>query len=90
MFVRTALVIASLVLAQNAVAAPKHPAKNACSEHVKAMHALKTADERTAYCKEHADCESNKCMDKMAAHHKSGAKHHAASSTSTPPKPATN
>lgn len=89
MFVRTALVIASLVLAQNAVAAPKHPAKNVCSEHMKAMHALKTADERTAYCKEHADCESNHCMDKMAAHHKSGAKHHAASgSATTPPKAA--
>jgi hypothetical protein len=87
MFVRTALVIASLVLAQTAVAAPK--AKNVCAEHTKAMHAMKTADERTAYCKEHADCESNHCMDKMAAHHKSGAKHHAASSTSTP-KPATN
>lgn len=87
MFVRTALVIASLVLAQTAVAAPKHPAKSACAEHVKAMKALKTADERTAYCKEHADCESNHCMDKMAAHHK-GAKHHAASTTGTP-KPAT-
>jgi len=83
MSVRTALVIATLVLAGNvsglAGAAPKKP--NACSEHVKNMKAMKTADERAAYCKEHADCESNHCM-KAFSHHKKSA-------TTTAPAPAT-
>jgi hypothetical protein len=89
MFVRIVLLIAALVLAGGTVsnAAEKHPAKSACTEHVKAMKAMKTADERTAYCKEHADCESNHCMSKMSSHKKSSAKKSAPSgSTTTTPK----
>jgi len=81
MSVRIALLIATLVLAGNAYAAPKHAANSACTEHVKNMKAMKTADERTAYCKEHADCESNHCM-KMVSHHKKSAAK--SSSTTTP------
>ena len=89
MSVRIVLLIAALVLAGGnfANAAEKHAAKSsACTEHVKAMKAMKTADERSAYCKEHADCESNHCM-KMVSHHKSGKKSAAPSTTTTtPPK----
>jgi hypothetical protein len=86
MSLRTALVIATLVLAGNvagvAGAGTKKP--NACAEHVKNMKAMKTADERAAYCKEHADCESNHCMKSMS-HHKSAAKKPAASTPAPAP-----
>ena len=83
MSVRIVLLIAALVLAGGNVSyAADKPPKSACTEHVKAMKAMKTADERTAYCKEHADCESNHCMSKMG-HHKSGAKKAPAPSSST-------
>jgi hypothetical protein len=87
MSVRFVLLIAALVLAGGNVshAADKHAA-NACTEHVKAMKAMKTADERTAYCKEHADCESNHCMSKMSSHHKAKKSTSAPSSSSTTPK----
>jgi len=86
MSVRIVLLIASLVLAGGnfAYAAEKHAA-NACAEHVKAMKAMKTADERTAYCKEHADCESNHCMKQMS-HHKSAKKSTMAPSSTMEPK----
>ncbi|HTO07328.1 MAG TPA: hypothetical protein VMR86_09770 [Myxococcota bacterium] len=87
MSVRIVLLIAALVLAGgNFAGAADKPAKSVCAEHVKAMKGMKTADERTAYCKEHADCESNHCMSKMG-HHKSAKKSTAPSSSSTmPPK----
>jgi hypothetical protein len=88
MSVRIVLLIAALVLAGGSVsgAAEKHAEKSACSEHVKAMKAMKTADERTAYCKEHADCESNHCMSKMSSHHKAAKKSTTSGTTTTTPK----
>jgi hypothetical protein len=87
MSVRFVLLIAALVLAGGNVShAADKKAANACTEHVKAMKAMKTADERTAYCKEHADCESNHCMSHMG-HHKAMKKSSSSpSSSSTTPK----
>lgn len=90
MSLRNALAIALLVLtsgvASAATSAAKQPADAACTEHVKKMEGMKTAAERTAYCKGDEECTSHHCA-KLVAHHKSSAKHHAAAAT---PKPATN
>lgn len=88
MSVRIALVIATLILGSNVAYAGTKHTNTACTEHVKAMKALKTSAERTSYCKEHADCESNHC-EKMMAHHKSGAKHSAAATPAPATAPAT-
>jgi hypothetical protein len=33
----------------------------ACSEHAKAMHGMKTPEQREAYCRAHSDCMSHNC-----------------------------
>ena len=88
--VRTAFVIAAFVLGSGLSAATfaATPAKapSPCAAHVKAMKGMKTSAEREAYCKDHEDCMSNKCMSHMAKH-KSSAKSSAAAPAA---KPATN
>jgi hypothetical protein len=86
--VRTAFVIAAFVLGSGvsaaAFAATKAP--SACSAHIKAMKGMKTSAEREAYCKDHEDCMSNKCMSHMSAKHKKSSSGSAAAPA--PAKPA--
>jgi hypothetical protein len=87
--VRTAFVIAAFVLGSGvsvaAFAGTKAPSP--CSAHIKAMKGMKTAAEREAYCKDHEDCMSNKCMSHMSAHHKKSSSSSAAAPAPAP-KPA--
>jgi hypothetical protein len=75
--VRTAFVIATIALCSGmsaaAFAATSAKAPSPCSAHIKAMKGMKTSADREAYCKEHEDCMSNKCMSHMTKH-KSSAK----------------
>ena len=82
--VRTLFVIAAFVLGSGvsaaAFAATPAKAPSPCAAHIKAMKGMKTPAEREAYCKDHEDCMSNKCMSHMSAKHKKSSK----SSTAAP------
>jgi hypothetical protein len=85
--VRTAFVLTAFVLGSGlsaaAFAATPAKAPSPCAAHVKAMKGMKTSAEREAYCKDHEDCVSNKCMSHMSKH-KSSAKSSAAAPAAKP------
>ena len=88
--VRTAFVIAAFVLGSGisaaAFAATPTKAPSPCSAHIKAMKGMKTSAEREAYCKDHEDCMSNKCMSHMSSKHKKSSG--STSSSAAAPAPA--
>lgn len=87
MSLRKGIAIALLTLVTGvsgvATAGTKHSKDAACTEHVKKMQGMKTAAERTAYCKADEQCTSHNCAKLVSLH---PAKHKHASTT---PKTAT-